>query len=399
MIQQLKITFYLYLYKVNPKGEAPIYCKVFIGEKKQQFSTSIYINPLAWNKDSQRVKGVNDEALLINRKLQEIYSQLVRIEKQLYDEGESINLDTIYCRYKGKVTEHTLCSVFKERIAKMETLVGTEYTQATFQKFNEVYAHIQAFLSSKEMSDIPLKQLNYHFIKNYEEYLLCRKLKPITINKIIQRLRQMVLYGVRCGYILKDPFLEYNPLKEKKQLVFLSKEELEKLERHHFAQERLEQVKNIYLFSVYTGLAYHESQELQSKHIVKGFDKRNWINLIRKKTDKEISIPLLPQAEAVLAYFSTFNQERAYLLPRISNQKINSFLKEIADIVGIDKKLTHHTARKTFASTILLYNDVPIEVVSMLLGHSDIKVTQRSYAQVVNKNISNHMSKLAEKLK
>ncbi len=343
---------------------------------------------------------MSDNALLLNRKLQEIYTQFIRIEKQLYDEGEQITLQSIYNRYRGKSTEHTLCSVFEERIAKMKALIGVEYTEATFQKFNEVYAHVKRFLPTfNQQHDIPLKHLNYHFIKSYEEYLLCRKLKPITINKIIQRLRQMVLYSIRCGYIIKDPFAEYYPLKEKKQIVFLSREELDKLEKYHFVQERLEQAKNIYLFSVYTGLAYHEAQTLQSKHIVRGFDGRNWIQLTRKKTDKDVSIPMLPQAENLLGVLCSPFQDGEYLLPRISNQKINSFLKEIASIVGIDKKLTHHTARKTFASTILLYNDVPMEVVSVLLGHSDIKVTQRSYAQVVNKNISNHMNKLAEKLK
>lgn len=139
-------------------------------------------------------------------------------------------------------------------------------------------------------------------------------------------------------------------------------------------------------------------RHLQPKHIAKGFDGRNWIALIRQKTDREISIPLLPQAEQLIVWFREHCQVGNYVQSRISNQKINSYLREIADIVGIDKKLTHHTARKTFATTILLYNDVPIEVVSKLLGHSDISVTQRSYAQVLNKNISNHIGRLEKQL-
>lgn len=400
MIQQLKITFYLYTYKANSKGQAPIYCRLSLSESKQQFSTSIYLTPAQWDKESQRVKGISDDAMLVNHKLQEIYSQLIRIEKQLYDAREEITLDTIYNRFRGKITEHTLCKVFEERLLKMEALVGIEYTDATFKKFKEVYAHIKQFLNHHfKQQDITLKALDYSFIKGYEEYLLEKKLKPITINKIIQRLRQMIVFAVRCGYISQDPFVEYKPLKERKQLVFLTQEELSKLENYTFAQERLEQAKYLYLFSVYTGLAYNEAHSLQSKHIAKGFDGKNWITIVRRKTDREVSIPLLPQAEAILAHLRAYLPEgEDYLLPRISNQKINSFLKEIANIVGIDKKLTHHTARKTFASTILLYNDVPIEVVSMLLGHSDISVTQRSYAQVVNKNISNHMKRLEEKL-
>ena len=214
----------------------------------------------------------------------------------------------------------------------------------------------------------------------------------------MQRLRQMVVYAFKCNYIQQDPFVEYRPLKERKRLVFLTQEELKLLEDYHFAQQRLEEVKNIYLFSVYTGLAYHEAQALQPKHIVKGFDGRNWINLVRQKTDREIAVPLLPQAENFIIWFEKFCKVNEYVQPRISNQKVNSYLREIAEVVGIDKKLTHHTARKTFATTILLYNDVPIEVVSKLLGHSDISVTQRSYAQVLNKNISNHIGRLEKVL-
>lgn len=162
----------------------------------------------------------------------------------------------------------------------------------------------------------------------------------------------------------------------------------------------METVKQIYLFSVYTGLGYHEASILQPKHIQIGFDGKEWITITRLKTDKEVSIPLLPQAKAILSLFeASIEGQQGFLLPRISNQKINSYMKEIADVLGIEKKLTHHTARKTFASTILLYNGVPIEVVSQLLGHSDIKVTQKSYAQVVQKSISNHMNLLEMKLK
>ena len=128
MILQLKITFYLYLYRLNARGEAPIFCKITWGNDRKGFSTSVYCKPELWDKDSQRVKGADDEALLINRKLQEIYTQFVKIEKQLYDEGEALNLETIYNRYRGKAVEHTLCSVFDERMAKMKALVGTEYT-------------------------------------------------------------------------------------------------------------------------------------------------------------------------------------------------------------------------------------------------------------------------------
>ena len=400
MIQQLKITFYLYTYKTNSKEEAPIYCKIVLKEKKQQFSTGIYLPTNQWDKDSQRAKGIDDEAQLINRKLQEIYSQLVRLEKQLYDEGEAINLNTIYNRFKGKEVQETLFSLYNDRLSIMNTLVGKEYTLSTIKKFKEVCVHVQSFTKQHYgADDVPLKLVSFNFVKSFEEYLLEKGLKPITINKIIQRLKQITNYAFRCNLILKDPFVNYKPLKEKKELVFLTAEELEKLETYDFANHKLEKVKDLYLFSVYSGLAYHEVCELNKRHLMKGFDGKTWIKMTRQKTGREFFIPLLPQAEAILKKYEDYTEKSAgHLLPIISNAKINVFLKEIAAIVGIEKNLTHHTARKTFASTILLYNDVPMEIVSVLLGHANIGVTQKSYAQVVNKSISKHMNQLEEKL-
>ncbi|WP_278603099.1 site-specific integrase [Alistipes indistinctus] len=401
MVHQLKISFNLITSRRNNKGESPIFCKLSFQNTYKTFSTGFYITPELWDRESQRMKGIADQAQLTNTKLQEVNLQFIRIEKQLYDEGKDITLAEVYSRYLGKTDEKSLCMVFEERISRMESLVGTEYTASTLQKFKEVYAHVRLFIREyTRQQDIPLKQLNYRFIQQFVEFLLGKRLKPITINKIIQRLRQMVLYAIRCDYLSRDPFIDHKPLKEKKQIVFLTAEELHKLESHTFHQRRLETVKQIYLFSVYTGLGYHEASILQPKHIQIGFDGKEWITITRLKTDKEVSIPLLPQAKAILSLFeASIEGQQGFLLPRISNQKINSYMKEIADVLGIEKKLTHHTARKTFASTILLYNGVPIEVVSQLLGHSDIKVTQKSYAQVVQKSISNHMNLLEMKLK
>ena len=401
MVEILRITYYLYEFKRTKQGEVPIYCKLTTdGINRQQFSTRLYIRPEIWDKDAQCVRGTSEDAVLINRRLQDITVELKSIERKLYEADGNVSLDEFYSLYKNKTAnEHTLCGIFRERIKRMESLVGKEYSPSTLQKFREVFAHVERYIQNLYKStDIPIRRVDYFFVKQFEDTLLSQGLKAITINKIMQRLRQMVVYAFKCNYIQQDPFVEYRPLKERKRLVFLTQEELKLLEDYHFAQQRLEEVKNIYLFSVYTGLAYHEAQALQPKHIVKGFDGRNWIYLVRQKTDREIAVPLQPQAELLIMRFERFCKVNEYVQPRISNQKVNSYLREIAEVVGIDKKLTHHTARKTFATTILLYNDVPIEVVSKLLGHSDISVTQRSYAQVLNKNISNHIGRLEKVL-
>ena len=183
----------------------------------------------------------------------------------------------------------------------------------------------------------------------------------------------------------------YKAKTTKKEIVFLSTDELKILELHSFSQPRLKFVKNLFVFCCYTGLAYNELFKLEKKHILKGFDGNFWINMTRDKTAKPISVPLLPKAEEIIKIYISHEQK---VFPKISNQKYNSYLKEIAAIVGIDKRMTTHMARRTFASTVLLYNNVPMEIVSELLGHSSLKITQDSYGKVVQRKVSMEMKRL-----
>lgn len=402
MIKKLQVSFYSLESKLTTKGEVPIYCRIAIAKNIKQFSTGMYILPKYWDKTKQRAKGRTPEAEAVNTHLEQMHDKLLNAEtKLLIESPEDYTLNDIYLIFTGQYAENspTLLKLFKERLDKMEKLVGSEYTLRTFRKFREVYNHTQNYLNEAcNLKDIQFKKLDFKFIQNFQEYLLIsKKHKPITVNKIIQRVNQIVLLAVKYKYLPEHPFKGYKPLKEVKQLVFLTEEEVNILENYHFAQNRLAKVRDYYIFSVYTGLAYNEALSLKKEHIVKGFDGNDWIKMVRQKTQKEINIPLLPQAKRMIEKYHQ-SDEQEYILPPLSNQKINSYLKEIAEITGIKKHLTHHTARKTFASTILLYNNVPIEIVSKLLGHSNINITQKSYAQVINKSISNHMIQLSQKL-
>ncbi len=398
----MQVSFYSMNSKLTNKGEAPIYCRIAIAKNIKQFSTGLYVLPKDWDKTKQKAKGKTSESESINTHLEQIRSKLFNAETKLIIESQdNYTLNDIYLIFTGQYADNspTLLKLFKERLSKMEKLVGSEYTIRTFRKFKEVCQHTQDYIKHNyNAQDIPFKRLDFKFIQDFQEYLLIhKKHKPITVNKIVQRVNQIVLLAVKYKYIAEHPFKGYKPLKEVKQLVFLTEEEVKHLENYEFAQQRLEKVRDYYMFSVYTGLAYNEAFNLKPEHIIKGFDGQDWIKMIRQKTQREINIPLLPQAKRIIEKYRLSN-EQEYILPTMSNQKMNSYLKEIADIVGIKKHLTHHTARKTFASTILLYNDVPIEIVSKLLGHANISITQKSYAQVINKNVSNHMLKLSTQL-
>ena len=278
-------------------------------------------------------------------------------------------------------------------IYTMKKLISVDFNELSWSRYiasrNKVAGFITKFYKKK---DVKLKDLDLKFIMDLEYYFKTElHLKQATIYRSMQRVKKIIHFAIAENYLQRDPFNLYKNKKHKTKIVYLSVEELDKLENHNFNQLRLQKVKDLFVFCCYTGLAYQEMSTLTTKHIKIGFDGNEWIEMYRQKTDGKISVPLLPKAKAVLI---KYNNE----LPKISNQKFNSYLREIADIIGVNKNLTHHIARKTFATTVLLYNDVPMEIVSELLGHSKITVTQNHYAKVVQKKVSYEITKLSKKL-
>ena len=232
------------------------------------------------------------------------------------------------------------------------------------------------------------------FINQYVYYLITVKnFQQSTLNKAIQRVRKVVKFAIGHDYLDKDPFLLYRAKSVKKEVVFLSVEELQKLEKQTFHIKRIEVIKDCFIFCCYTGLAFKEMVSLRKEHIVKGYDGEDWIKMKRQKTQKELSVPLLPKAKRILRKYASDSDQ---LLPVTSNARFNGYLKEIADMVGIEKRLTHHVARRTCATTVLLFNNVPMEVVSELLGHSKMATTQQSYGVIVQRKVGEEMKRISE---
>ena len=403
MIRRICISFFRWKSRSNPKGEAPIYCRLTQDKIRRQFSTGHYVLAKEWDSEKQRVRSKFKQRRidLINEDLDMIYNKLYNLESKLIVEGADNIVEAVYNIYMDKDTSvNFFIQLFQKRYEVASKMEGIKFAKYTLWKFRHIMEQTQEYIKCRYgQEDIPLLKIDTSFVLGFEEYLLLeKKLAPITVNKVLQRVKQIIQYGIKCNYIKVDPFVEYKPLKTEKELVFLTEEELNMLENYQFAQEKLGKVRDLYLFSVYTGWAYHEAFTLQRKHIVKGFDKELWINMKRGKTGKAFEVPLLPKAIEIIKKYGELGNDDSYILPRMSNQKMNSYLKEIADIIGIKKRLTHHTARKTFATTILLYNDIPIEIVSSLLGHSSIAITQKHYAKVVNKKVSMCMEELKNKL-
>ena len=390
MNENTTILFYLLKVKMNKKGMCPLRCRITYKKKRREFSTGLFIDPDNWKSKEQTAnnKTLNTQLSLIKQEINQAFLYL-KVNKDILD------VEDIYLQYKGKniKEDETVLEVFKTHNNRVEKLIGKEYVLATLWKFNQALALLKGFIKYQYCkNDYLFKDLGIKFIKDYEFYLKSeRNLAQSSIYKMIQRFKKIIKIAISEGYLDKDPFMLYKCKNPKISVVYLTVEELRKLEKHQFSQAKLEQVKDMFVFCCYTGLAYKEMASLNKQHIINGFDGNLWIEIIRAKTTKKISIPLLPIPLGILNKYT-------YELPNISNQKFNSYLKEIADIVGIDKKLTHHTARKTFATTVLLYNNVPMEIVSELLGHSSITITESHYGKIVQKKVSEQMKILKKRL-
>ncbi|WP_299159437.1 site-specific integrase [uncultured Eudoraea sp.] len=397
--QKLSIRYVISIAKTNKRGLCPISCRLTLNGIRKPFATGLFINPKEWNSKQQKAISISNRGSQINRQLEIITAEISRTYLQLQLAGDEFSVEDIFNNYIGKPTAKDVGTIeyFKEFLDKKKKLIGIDIQLATWKKFNYAYSQVQDFIKWKYCKhDFPLSKLKLQFLHDFEYYLkIERNQSQVTINKCIQRFRKPIKEALGEGYLEKDPFVLHKPGRVRKTVVFLTKDELEKLEKHHFSQPRLQLVKDLFIFCCYTGLAYNEMANLKKEHIIKGFDGNEWIQMKRQKTGKMISVPLLPKAKAIVDYYKEVGN---LALPKFSNQKINSYLKEIAEIVGINKAISHHMARKTFASTVLLYNDVPMEIVSELLGHSSIKITQQYYGKIVQKRISEEMRRIASKI-
>ncbi len=277
----------------------------------------------------------------------------------------------------------------------------------TLKNYFTTQKYLQKYLKEKlHTSDILLKEINYKFVTSFEYYL--KSFNPLDhhkplgnngVMKHMERFRKMINVALKNEWMEKDPFRAYKLKFNKYERGYLTAEELEQLENKHFIIERLQYVKNLFIFSCYTGLAYTDTINLTTLNLVRGIDNEMWLITQRQKTGTSVKIPLLPKAIEILNIYRTNIKSLAEgsLFPKISNQRLNGYLKEMADVCGIEKNLTFHLARHTFATTVTLSNGVPIESVSKMLGHTKISTTQ-VYAKVIERKLSDDMQQLKQKL-
>ncbi len=397
---KITITFVLAKSRKNKAGKCSLRCRMTYKKTRHEFATGLFMLPSAWQNTQQQVAPGGLETDYVNTEISLIRNRINQVFLLLKIQNSNFNVEDIYLSFKGEniKTEKTILEVFELHNSKMYKLIGKSYSVATYYKFKETNNHIRNFIKNEyKRKDYLLANLNLNFLEKFDFYLKAEvRQKQITINKTIQRLRKIIKLAISEDFLTKDPFLLYIPKRVVKSIIFLNNDELKSLRNYQFTNnQRLQKVKDCFIFCCFTGLAFAEMEQFTREHLIKEFDGNVWIKMTRKKTRGIVSIPLLQPAKEILKIY----QDDIQPLPVISNQKFNSYLKEICTIVGINKRVTHHVARKTFASTVLLYNDIPMEIVSELLGHSKLSTTQEHYAKVIPKKVSEHIESLQKKIK
>lgn len=386
-------------------NEAEIYARVTVDRKRVNISLKRKINIDLWDITKKRVKGRTTSAKQINNYLDQTYSKLFQTYQNLKYKDKLITAQLIKANYNGE-DENTksLQDLIKYHSKKIENTLA----KGSIRNFSITENYLIKFLEKKrKTSDIYLKQLDFKFLCDFESYLADywpaghpRGMSNNTIMKHIQRLRKIVTLAYHMEWIHKDPFVRWKPVYEKRERGFLSENELTNMELQEFQQERLERVRDLFVFSCYTGISYIDIMNLTEDNILLGIDGGNWIFTHRQKTKTKVKIPLLGKAEVLVNKYKNHPMTviTGTLFPKITNEKLNAYLKDVAFVCGIKKNLTFHMARHTFATTITLSNGVPIETVSKLLGHTKIATTQ-IYARVIERKVSDDMSLLKEVLK
>ena len=397
------IVFYLRKYK-EKDGKAPLYARITVDGKRTDIALKRKIPIANWNEVKGMAKGRSEEISSLNTYLERIRGRLTECYQELQLEKAFITAVGIKNRFLGiEEKEHSLINVFDYHNSEMKNLLewGTLKNYYTTQKYIQMY--LKQILRT---SDIYLSQLSYKFLIGFEKFL--REYQPDdhhkpcgqnTIMKHIERLRKVVNMAIKYEWLEKDPFINFKPNFIRTSREFLTIEELKAIEDKKLSISRLNQIRDLFVFSCYTGLSYIDVYNLTPQNISLGIDNNQWLCTSRKKTEQPVKVPLLPKALEIIEKYKSHPKVLATgkLLPVYSNQRLNSYLKEIADLCGIKKNLTFHIARHTFATTITLTNGVPIETVSKLLGHSSIRTTQ-IYAKVIEQKLGEDMNALRAKL-
>jgi site-specific recombinase XerD len=403
----LEKSFGLFFFLKAPKNqksdERYIYLRITVDGIPKELSLKRIWNLSRWDQATGKAKGNKEDALMLNAYLDVFTANVYSTKSKLMLSGKEITAETLKNYLTGDGEEkRMLLEIFGKHNNQIHALIGKGYSYRTFQRYRTTLDHTIAYIKWKyDKSDFELKELNYEFAKDYFFWL--RTIKNCNHNSAMKYISTLGTILKECRkkkWLIEDPFSEFSTAQKEVDIIPLWADELHAVENKFFSIDRLSLVKDIFIFCCYTGLAYVDVCNLKKSQIVSNsVDGEKWIITNRQKTGTPQRVPLLLPALEIIEKYKNHPKcvDKDYVLPVLTNQKMNAYLKEIADICGINKKLTFHIARHTFATTVTLCNGVPIETVSKMLGHKNIKQTQH-YAKIVDFKISQDMAVLKQKL-
>jgi len=391
-----KAAFYLRSNHVNKDGKSMVMLRCSLNGERANFgSTGIGVDPKTWDCTKSRVKGKNTEALSTNLQLSNL-EDLVTSLYYKYEKTDKLSLERIKQDYLGKtVSTETIMELFEAHNEDVKKQVGCGGLSTTsYSKYELVRKRFaQMILKQYRRKDLRLTEVTPFVIHDFELYLRTEiGQSPNTATKTLKTFKSVILFGIRNGLMTNNPFANIRFHLKGVDRGYLEDDELNRLMNKEIGNKRLSLIRDLFVFSCFTGLAYIDLANLKGENIVT-LNGVEWIKGRRVKTGTLINVVLLDIPKRLILKYTDDKRRKEHLFPIISNQKMNEYLKEIAAICNIDKNLTCHIARHTFA-TMALSKGVPIESVSKMLGHTNIRTTQ-IYAKVTDKKIEHDMEGLA----
>lgn len=400
MSSNFTIRFYLRRDHINKDGRAAIMARIIVNGERAVFSSKLSIEPERWDSALNCAKGTTRQAKELNRILDDIRASIRKHYYEIERYDTLVTAEKVRNAFLGiTVRTESLVQLFKEFMDECRAMEGISRSPATVQKYDRCYRRVQEFIKAKyNLTDIPLVEIGHKFIVDFDGYLRTTcGCNENTAAKFLQTFKIIIIRAKNNGYIKADPFANYRIRIKRVDRGYLTQEELDKIAEKKFVTKRLERIRDIFLFSCYTGLAYIDLKELTENDIKTSFDGNKWIMTHRHKTNTPVNVPLLDIPMSIIKKYKG-QTKNGMLLPVPSNQKTNQYLKDIADACEIDKNITFHLARHTFATTVTLLHGVSIESVSKMLGHTNIQTTQ-IYARITNEKISRDMAVLSAKMR
>lgn len=402
MTKNVNVLFYPKKSKVNVNNEAPIYLRITVDGKRTEISISRRIDIRKWNSSANKGIGRSESIRALNEYLNLLSSKVYKIQKNLIEEDIDYTANTIKDILSGANRKSkSIIEVFQAHNKQLKQLEGKQYAKATVKRYDTALKHVQSFIFYNfNVNDLALNKINHKFITDFQFYLMnVKDQSHNTALKYIKNFKKIVKIALDNDWIDKDPFSRFKRSFKQVDREILTQQEIDLIISKDLKIPRLDLVRDVFLFSCYTGLSYVDVKLLSKNDIVIGMNGEKAIHIKRKKTKTVSKIPLLPYAETIINKYQNNPTvlNSGTLLPVKSNQKLNAYLKELTDLCGINKNITFHTARHTFATTITMANGVSTESISKMLGHKSLRTTQH-YAKILDLTVSQDMAILKMKL-